>query len=58
MPVMDIVEEEGSTSWVGFSGALVAAAVAGVAIGRAGTTARATSSDELDEDLVKLDTDS
>ena len=55
MPVMDIVEneQEGSSSWFAFSGALVAAAVAGVAIGRAGATTRVTRDDQLNEALVE-----
>ena len=57
MPVIDIVEneQEGSSSWFAFSGALVAAAVAGVAIGRAGATTRITRDDQLNEALVQLD---
>ena len=38
VPITDVVEDGGSTSWLTFSGAFVLAAVAGIAIGRAGTT--------------------
>jgi hypothetical protein len=53
VPITDFVEDGGSTSWLAFSGAFVLAAVAGIAIGRAGTTARVTPADQLDEASVE-----
>jgi len=52
MPLADVVvEDDGSPSWAAW-GALTAAAVAGVAIGRAGTTARESAADEYSQELV------
>ena len=55
MPLADVVvEDDGSPSWAAW-GALTAAAVAGVAIGRAGTTVRESAADEYSQELVRLD---